>query len=87
MGAVKCLARRVTARQSRAEAVESASRKHGVGTRVPADRFTPNSPIGSLRDALQADDGQVAAPFVPLHLQLDLGSSLPPDGGLRLREP
>jgi hypothetical protein len=38
-----------------------------------------------LRDVLQADDGQVAAPLVPLPLQLDLDSGPPSDERLRLR--
>ena len=68
-----------------AESVASTPSRGDLDTRVPADRCPANSPVESLRDALQADDGQVAAPFIPLRLQLDLDSRLPADERLRLR--
>lgn len=83
--AVKSVDQAVTVPSVRAESVASTRSKNDRDTRGPAERRSANTPEGPLRDALQANDGQVAASVVPLHEQLDLGSGLAPGERRRLR--
>ena len=79
---MKSVAWAVTAWPVGAESVGSTRSRKELDTRGRAGRRPPTSPNEWLRDALQADDGQVVAPFAPLHQQLDLDSGSAPDEGL-----